>query len=312
MKLKRRVLTLLCAVIMTLSCTITAFAASVSVRDLYWAFDGEAPTWEDIVSVATQDSEDIDIGDDAESEEEYKKYLKAVAIYQAFGSAGAYNKILPGLQKYVAWNDDIEDIEPAINTTTGQQNYTRAITAFEGAVGAAVTEQTIDGIFDMENWNPNAGFATPFLDWFYGAVNTGFYVISNLVIWWFLFQTALDVLYLVAEPVRPFISSASGSSSGYSGSYSSNNAGSFASKIKIPLCSDDVIRACNGGGGNSGYSTYGGNAKTTNPALIYIMSRGPLIIVIGVYLVLVSTGWWPKIIAWVAGIVTRLLSLVIK
>ena len=298
----------------------TAFAAgTVTATDLYRAATWEdedpsgevdLPEWDVFVDAAEAEASDVNqFGPD-----QYARYVTAVNVYNTFGNKATYDKAVEKLRGYsITYDYDADSLKPANETTKGQQDLARAEDSFNSSMGAQVAENTISGIFDTQNFNPSAGAAAGFLDTFYMIVNTIFFVVSNVVIWWFLAQTSFDMLYILCEPLRPIIGPASANNGGGFGTSQNANGGFFGYVNKafslLHLCSSDVAAACGEGGGGMGM---GQNASGSNPWMNYMKRRAIVVICVGVYLVLVSSGWWPRIIAWVAGIVTRLLGTIVN
>lgn len=299
----------------------TAFAAgTVTATDLYRAATWEdeepsgevdLPEWDVFVDAAEAEASDVNqFGPD-----QYARYVTAVNVYNTFGNKSTYDKAVEKLRGYsITYDYDAAALKPANETTKGQQDLARAEDSFNSAMGSQVAENTISGIFDTQNFNPSAGAAAGFLDTFYMVVNTIFFVVSNVVIWWFLAQTSFDMLYILCEPLRPIIGPSNGN--GANGGFGTNqNAdGTFLGYVGkavnlLHLCSSDVAAACgDGGGGGMGVQ----NANSSNPWWNYMRRRAIVVVCVGVYLVLVSSGWWPRIIAWVAGMVTRLLGTIVS
>lgn len=305
------------AMLVTFTCGVYA-AGGVSAKDVYtastWDDDevsdvSEVPEWDVFVAAAEATTEDVvEFGP-----EQYQRYQNAVSIYNTFGTKSAYDKAVAKLKSYqISYVAETDELVPVNDSTKGQQDLARAVDSFNSSMGSQVAENTISGIFDTQNFNPSAGAAAGFLDTFYMVVNTIFFVVSNVVIWWFLAQTSFDMLYIMCEPLRPIIGPANSGNGGLGGSPMGQNAGWTAYVNKainlLHLCSSEVAEACGGGGGGLGTNNAGGG----NPWTRYFRKRAVVVICVGVYLVLVSAGWWPKIISWVAGIVTRLLGTIIS
>ncbi len=290
----------------------------VSAKDVYkaatWSDEeasdvSEAPDWSVFQDAAEADAQTVN----AFGPDQYQRYQNAVAVYRTFETRAAYERAVKKLRAYsISYNAESDELIPANSTEKGKQDLARAVDSFNSAMGSQVAEGTISGIFDTQNFNPSAGAAAGFLDTFYMVVNTIFYVVSNVVIWWFLAQTSFDMLYIMCEPLRPIIGPANSSGGGGFGSQNAMGGGgwkAYAHKAfsLLHLCSTDVASACGGGGGGG----FGQNASNSNPWVQYFKKRSVVVVCVGVYLVLVSAGWWPKIISWVAGIVTRLLGTIV-
>ncbi|MEG2263378.1 MAG: hypothetical protein RSC43_00940 [Clostridia bacterium] len=304
-------------VLMFNACLITTYAAgNVAVKDLFTCIlTEEKPStnekievadWSKIVAEAEMDEKKVS----EYNQMQFARHKSAIAIRDTFQSQAAYDKAVAKVRSTTLYNGKTDELTPINTSVKGEQDLSRAKDKFNANLGSLVADQTINGIFDTGSFNPSAGAAAPFLDTFYMIVNTIFYVVSNVVIWWFLAQTSFDMLYIMCEPLRPLIGpSKSGGGGGFSGQNASEGWQKTVSKAIniLHLCSEDAANAC--GGGSSGFGTQ--NAGSKNPWFAYFKTRAPVVIAVGSYLVLVSTGWWPKIIAWVAGLVTRLLGMFI-
>lgn len=298
--------------------TINANAVGgVSAKDCYTCtildVDGstdearDLASWDDIKAIATDTSqEEVN----AYNTTQYRNYKAACNIYKTFETQAGYEKATAKLLSVVKYNAVTDELVPVNSSAKGQQDLSRAVASFNSSIGSVTANNTINGIFDTGNFDPSAGVAAPWLDTFYKVINTVFYVVSNVTIWWFLAQTSFDALYMLCEPIRPIIGPA-GSGGVASGSgFGSQNAGwkGYANKAVslLHLCSQDAAAAC-GSSAGGGFGSQ--NAGSKNPFFIYFQKRAPVVIFLGAYLVLVQAGWWPRIIATVAGLLTRLLGM---
>lgn len=321
----RFLLAMMAMLYLTMLVPMTAHAAGgFSVKDIFWVTSTEngqnttkgLPGWSELVAKS-----ELAIDAATMTETEIAKINRAANIVETFKTSSAYDSATSKVKKAVVYDESIGDIVPVSDTTRGQQDFARAISHFNQQTGSKIAADAAGGIFDTESFRPDAGFATPFLDGFYMVVNTIFYVVSNVVIWWFLAQTSFDMLYIMCEPLRPYIGplasnvNPSGGGGGVGYGMSNDASGFNPSKVMkkaismLHLCSDDVAKACGSGSMNSGMG--GNDAGSTNPWVRYFKSRAPVVVAVCAYLMLVSMGWWPKVIAWVAGWVTRLLGLFI-
>lgn len=290
-------------------------AGGVTAKELYLAATwdsedvsdvSEPPDWDTLVNASEATTDQVK----EFSSDQYKRYQYAVRLYNMFGTKSAYDKAVKKLIDYgIEYEAETDSLVSSNKTTKGEQDLARAVDSFNSAMGSTVAEGTISGIFDTDNFNPSAGMAAGFLDSFYNVINTIFYVASNFVIWWFLGQTSLDMVYLMCEPLQPFIGPKNDPNA-FKG-LDTNNAGSVVKSANfalgcLHLCSTEASTAYNGGGPGGN-----GNAGGSNKFVTYGKLRFPVLIACGVYLVLVSSGWWPKIISWVAGWATRGLSVIV-
>ncbi len=307
---------------LTVGLAVPVYAAGgISAKDLYtctFIGDGE----EEITSTAVDLPDYATIKDIAAKEPAdtkdlspilYQRYLKACEIASTFGTTAEYDKATAKLKGIVVYDGTKDALVPTNTSAKGEQDLSRGVDKFNSTVGSIISNNQINGIFDTGSFNPSAGAAAPFLDTFYMAVNTIFYVVSNVVIWWFLAQTSFDMLYMVCEPIRPLIGP--GNANGQPGSQNAIGGGQgwqqAVNKIAnvLHVCSSEVAEACNGGS-VGGFGSQ--NAASGNKWMIYARKRFPVVLFLAVYLILVSSGWWPRIISWVAGGVTSILGMFVK
>lgn len=307
-----------------LTTPLVAYAASTSPEDIYrctvsagtTTVVSSPPAWTDILAVAggtTGSQPSID------DEDAVARYNIAKSIISTFGKEATYKKAIADFDKYVEYDPILDVVQAKVKNANGENKFSLAISGFMKVMGTASTESQISGFMEADEFNPYAGGGAAFLNWFYGFINQVFFLTSNLMMWLFLGQTGFDAIYMMFAPVRPFIgpkgNSGGGGMGGYGGGYGGGNSASRISNFNIPICSDEVAAACNGGsqGMNSTYSGGGSGQGTKSiPAITYVIARSQYIIILAVYLTLVRAGWWPKIIAWVAGYATQALSFVVR
>ena len=228
-------------------------------------------------------------------------------IVSTFKTEAEYNKALTDV-KNISWtyNSSINTLKA--NASGDQHKLDNAVSSFKAAAAGAAANNAFGSIYDSQQWNPSEGVAGDFLQGVYGVVNTIFFVVSNLMLWFFLLQTGFDALYIIAEPVRPFI----GPKTGNGGGMGINNGGqgNFFSKIHIPICSHAVEQACNGGGGLGGNN--GGGASAGNAFFSYALKRFPVLLCCAVYLILVTLGYWPRLISWVSQFAVQIIDFIMR
>lgn len=234
----------------------------------------------------------------------------ASQIVNTFRDNATYKKALGDLQT-IGWTYDATTRTFKVNAAGDQHKFENALRDFKSAAASAAADNAFGEIYDSQNWDPNAGVAGDFLQGVYGVVNTLFYAVSNLMLWFFLVQTGFDALYIVAEPVRPFIGPKNGSSGGGGFNNGGGNGGNMLSKLHLPICSSSVEQACNGGGGGIGGNSAGG-ASAGNAFLSYALKRFPVLICCAVYLILVTLGYWPKLISWVSGFAVDIIDFIMR
>ena len=178
--------------------------------------------------------------------------------------------------------------------------------SFAGDVASAQASTTFREIYDMRDWNPQAGVAGQALASVYSVVNTVFYVCSQLIMWFFILQTGFDVFYLVFEPIRPFIGPKDGN--GGPGMSGNNGTKSLADRIHIPIASHAAAEAANAQVGLSGGGMGGGTGTSGNPFFTYAIKRFPVVLLCTIYIILVANGYWIKVIEWISGFVVKIIS----
>lgn len=228
-------------------------------------------------------------------------------IVSTFKTEAEYNKALTDV-KNISWTYDSSNNTLKADAPGDQHKLDNAVSSFKAAAAGAAANNAFGSIYDSQQWNPSEGVAGDFLQGVYGVVNTIFFVVSNLMLWFFLLQTGFDALYIIAEPVRPFI----GPKTGNGGGMGINNGGqgNFFLKIHIPICSHAVEQACNGGGGLGGNN--GGGASAGNAFFSYALKRFPVLLCCAVYLILVTLGYWPRLISWVSQFAVQIIDFIMR
>lgn len=228
-------------------------------------------------------------------------------IVSTFKTEAEYNKALTDV-KNISWTYHSSNNTLEADAPGDQHKLDNAVSSFKAAAAGAAANNAFGSIYDSQQWNPSEGVAGDFLQGVYGVVNTIFFVVSNLMLWFFLLQTGFDALYIIAEPVRPFI----GPKTGNGGGMGINNGGqgNFISKIHIPICSHAVEQACNGGGGLGGNN--GGGASAGNAFFSYALKRFPVLLCCAVYLILVTLGYWPRLISWVSQFAVQIIDFIMR
>lgn len=262
----------------------------------------DIPQWDTLVAMSEMQNK---IASD------YPKVKRCCAtasqIVNTFRDSASYQKAIGKLSS-IGWKYDATTREFAVNASGDQHAFDNALRDFKSSAASYAADNAFGDIYDSQNWDPNAGVTGDFLQGVYGVVNNLFYVVANLMLWFFLIQTGFDALYIIAEPVRPFIGPKSSSSGGGG---LNNGGGNILSKIHIPICSSAVEQACNGGGGGIGGNSAGGTSAG-NAFFSYGIKRFPVLICCAVYLILVTLGYWPKLISWVSGFAVDIIDFIMR
>lgn len=234
-----------------------------------------------------------------------RSYAQAAnAILKGFPSQTDYQTALTKLCS-VSWTTTVTMRTPQPGPNTQPNAVTAAISSFTGAIAQGTVTDAFSSTFDMSGWNPNAGIAGAALATVGNIVNQIFFVLSNLMMLFFMVQTGADILYLIVEPVRPFLTKGEGNSQGLG----SNGNARVLSRIRLPICSSSAIEAAGGGGGGlvAGGQNGAGGGKGAM-VLKYLASRAPVLILGAIYLILVTLGYWQRLIGWIAGFVVQALD----
>lgn len=239
----------------------------------------------------------------------YKMGRVAALIVSSYGNKSKFES---------AVNDVIKSAGNSITVDITTGDYYVTVSEYAGKMSSAVTninsslvaiaaQSTFDQIYDMSDWDPNEGIAADALAVVYNVINVVFYVVANLLMWLFMGQTAFDMLYIVLEPIRPFI----GPKGSSGGGLAANNGGEgVLSKLHIPICSNAAAEAVNGAGGGLGGNGAGSNSSKA--AIVYLGKRAPLLITIAIYFILAVLGYWRLVISWVAGFVIKIIDFIIS
>lgn len=255
-------------------------------------------TWTNINNLA---SAKID-ADKPELQEAVTMQNLARNIVATFGNEGEYKSATSNFDSVFEYTPGTDSLSYKENKETKGKELQ---SEFAGKVSAAQAENTFQEIYDLNNWNPSAGVAASALAKVYNVVNTLFYVCAQLLMWFFIGQTALDVMYLAIEPLRPILEPKGGSGGGALAATNAGGDGGILSKIRLPLASHAAAEAANGGSGGIGGVNAGGNQ---NLFFSYALKRFPVLILCAVYIILVSNGYWIKVISWVSGFVVKILN----
>lgn len=230
-------------------------------------------------------------------------------IVSTFKTEAEYNKALIDV-KNISWTYDSSNNTLTADAPGDQHKLDNAVSSFKAAAAGAAANNAFGSIYDSQQWNPSEGVAGDFLQGVYGVVNTIFFVVANLMLWFFLLQTGFDALYIIAEPIRPFIGPRNSNGGGGMG-LNNGGHGNFISKIHIPICSHAVEQACNGGGGGLGGNN-GGGASAGNAFFSYAIKRFPVLLCCAVYLILVTLGYWPRLISWVSQFAVQIIDFIMR
>lgn len=223
-------------------------------------------------------------------------------LVKVFGSQGTFQAAVNKLTS-VSWHTVEFGYSIDMSSDTGNR-IRNVVQGFSSTMAQGAINDNFSQTFSDTDFDPNVGIAKEFMGTINNVANTVFSVLSNLMMILFLAQTAADVLYLVVEPIRPFLTKG-----GEGSSLGGNSAGGSGvlSKFRLPVCSSSAIEAANGGssGGLGGGNAGGG---TGNMFIKYITSRAPVLILCAIYLILVTMGYWQSLISWLAGFVITALD----
>lgn len=89
----------------------------------------------------------------------------------------------------------------------GDSNYASklrtAVGNFNAAQASSAATDVFESIYGAENWHPDTGLATEAMAVIYSVVNVIFTVVAQIIMWFFMAQSAFDLFYISFEPIRP-------------------------------------------------------------------------------------------------------------
>lgn len=234
----------------------------------------------------------------------FKQAMTAVRIYNLCGgNQAAFTPIISNLAANAGGT---------ITLTLATGKYAAGQSLYDSKLNTAVTNtnadwvqraasETFDKLYDMSEFDPNAGVADGFLSSVYKVINVIFYLGSNFIIGGFFVQTVLDAAYILYEPIRPFIGPKSASGGGLG---VNNGAGRFSlSSLHIPICSEAAAEVTGASSGGIGGGAAAASMQTA--FLRYLWKRAPLLISIAIIFILTVLGYWRLVISWVASFVIK-------
>lgn len=239
--------------------------------------------------------------------DKYNAQKVLALVTKVYPDSASYDTATKDIVTYCTYDIQTRSLVAQNISEKEQERARNAIQSFNSGVSNAVARQQFEEIYSSDEWDPSNVAAKGMLSWFYVICNNIFYVTCQLVVWWFVIQTAFDGLYLVCDPIRPYIISPKKTGGNTSYGSSDNSSRSVLKRLCLPICSKAVAEATSGEDSKSG--SYGkGNASSSNPFVVYLVKRAPTFIMLAVYLILVQMGYWTKIIGAVASVVSSLLN----
>lgn len=281
--------------------TVTVFAASVTLKDLYWALDTTQtpPTWTTIESIAKGEVPS------AQDEIALKKYYKVVEIYNAFKTEGAYNRGVAQLESNVKYNPTYDRIEPIVDNQTGQKNFQKAVDRFNKELNTGIVSGYTSESLSFRFRLPDSRVIQPLITVIQTAFGYIIQILHTIFVGAFILNTIADACYYIAPITRSFLSSYNGNQGSSMSGYGQNAMQAF--KLgKLPLCTDEVIKLVEGN--YSGSGGYGGSTKT-NTGIIgraltyleYIANRSLGFFLSALYILITTTNIFDSAIAKAAG-----------
>lgn len=185
-------------------------------------------------------------------------------------------------------------------------SYNSVATTFNGIAARAGSNQLVEDIYDTDAWDPTNAVVLGALSSFQNFCNSAFIILARVMFYAFLAQLGADALYMTVDFFQPILAPANSGAS----------TGSGNGTVKLPdwfpkfnVVSGEAIEAANKG--SSGTSTSGGGLFQSNTLLKYIVLRAPRILLAAAYLVLTTTGMWPRLVAALSSVLARALGTIV-
>lgn len=307
MNMLKRLLCTMTALVIVLSFSVVAFAAPTTIEEIAeMAADAKVddfpPDW-DFMMEKIKESQEVDENgvlthDYAPGSDEAKQLEVYYALTNTFGSKSKYTRWAAEFKKFAQWNSEDGSLSP-LEEDAGDsylKKYDEVLGDYNRAVGSTAVGNTADKLFGTDNFDPDNNFLSPVMEWVYYIINTVFSVLAQLFMWGLLLQFGVDCLYIGVDFSRkiftPFQERGEGKGGGFT----------------LPLVSQEAANAVQGAATSGG----GDHAGSKNKVVSYIVKRTPTIICGGVFLILVTGGWWSTFISKVAEIVITVLTYIMN
>lgn len=307
MKMFKRLLCTVTALVTVLSFSVAAFAAPTTIEEIAeMAADAGVkdfpPDWDFMIEEIKKSQKLKDDGtleNDPSSDPEWAKQLEVYyALTNTFGSKSKYTRWASEFGKFAQWNSEDGSLSPLEEDASDSflKKYDGVLGDYNRAVGSTAVGNTADKLFGTDNFDPDNNFLSPVMGWIYYIINTVFSVLAQLFMWGLLLQFGVDCLYIGVDFSRkiftPFQERGEGKGGGFT----------------LPLVSQEAANAVQGAATSGG----GDHAGSKNKVVSYIIKRTPTIICGGVFLILVTGGWWSTFISKVAEIVITVLTYIMN
>lgn len=272
----------------------------------------------DLGSTAYKDAKHTAMKACFKSSSEYTKWLKQATNAVECTTDNGSIKFWPVPKELADSSHKLKDISTLDNST-----LSKAYTAYDSTANKfnkimtrqALAEITTD-VFKTDEFDPTNAFVYGAIQYFTNAVNTVFTISARVLMGGFLAQSGLDLIYLILPATGNILASQASGASGAGGGGLGGAGGKgdgIGRIIKWNIVSEEAIEAQQGGaaatGRSGGPNAAGGSGSgfMSNKFFRYITLRGPLFLFVAVYLVLVATNLWEKLIAWTGSQVTSFL-----
>lgn len=250
------------------------------------------------------------------SAQEYTKWLTKAKIWISnSGKGGTTFKAAPN---WSATKDQV-GMEPTNTSGSGinrwddsQQatfwaQYNTLTTKFNSIETRNATSSLTKDVFG-NNFDPTNAVTLSFMAMFTSVCNTAFSIAAKLLMMLFLVQTGFDCLYMVIPALQPILAPANSNSS-HGGGAGVAKSGKFS--LKFNVVSNEAVDAANKSASGSVGGSGSGSLLETNIFLKYIIARAPLFLLAASYVVLVTTGIWPRLVSWLASLVASVFNAVL-
>lgn len=310
---------LVMSLVFSMILNIPVFATSAPADNFYGLFNlmytaeisepEGLPAYDELVSYL-QDSEKDPANYQGDKTENEYAVMSATwelynRLYKAFPSKTDYTKYRQDLIDGVSVNGDNGEPSAKNQSDNGVKFYDSLKRTYSSAVSTSTMLKTVDGLFGTDKFDPSASIVAPLLSGFYEFVNIAFSFCSAIFMWGLLMQFGFDCLYIGVDFSRAFLTKYDESleSQGVLG----NVKGQF--KKGLPVISAEAYEIARGHGAGTGSGN--DSAIGNNKVLKYVKMRAGVVILGGVFLVMVSGGWWTTFIGVTSRIVINVFTYVL-
>lgn len=234
---------------------------------------------------------------------EYAKWIKSAkeAIISQSSSDGSSSTISLGMEPKNAGDYDVDSQQ----WTKAWAKYNSVVNKFNKIMTRVAYNSLTNDVFG-DDFNPTNAITLAFQESLSMACNTIFNLAAQMLMLFFLVQTAFDALYLTIPALQPVLGPANSSSAPGGGGAGVAKGGAF--KIQFNLVSNEAVDAANRSSTGTTGGAGSGSILETVIALKYIVNRAPTFLLAASYIVLAVTGIWPKMISAVSAFVAQIFN----